>query len=203
MISETQSPNAPDPLLGELRNLVLGLMADQKLSNSEIRFLDQWLEQHASVSNSFPGNIIHERVQAVLEDGVVTMAERQHLVETLNCLLDDNLDALNDKIDVEEFWFDDVEYIEFGNNSFCLTGNFVYGPIDVCEQAIEKRGGLVTRTAKTEPRFLVVGGLGVDEWRSGGLGTEIETAISLRKQGKKLKIIPEDTWTEQLRKKPA
>jgi hypothetical protein len=201
MSSSPESSNALEQSLQELRSIVTGLMADEKLSDAEIAFLDHWLQQHHVVANSFPGNIIHERIQDVLADGVVTMAERRYLVETLNLLIENKLDDLAGQVDIEELWFDEVEYIEFGNNSFCLTGNFIYGPVEVCEQAIEQRGGIVSRSTKTEPQFLVVGGLGVDEWRTGGLGVEIETALSLRKQGKKLKIIPEDSWAGQLRKK--
>jgi len=64
--------------------------------------------------------------------------------------------------------------------------------------AIEERGGIVSPTVSNEQQFLVVGGMGVDEWRSGGLGTEIEAAMKLKGQGVPLKIIPEDAWVSQL-----
>jgi hypothetical protein len=44
----------------------------------------------------------------------------------------------------------------------------------------------------------VVGGLGVDEWRTGGLGTEIEKAMRLRAKDSSVKIIPEDSWVAHL-----
>jgi len=43
-----------------------------------------------------------------------------------------------------------------------------------------------------------VGGLGVDEWRTGGLGAEIESAMRLRATGQPVKIIPEDCWVAKL-----
>ena len=81
---------------------------------------------------------------------------------------------------------------------FCLTGNFVYGPQDVCKTAIEQRGGVVSSSVGDEPLFLVVGALGVDEWRTGGLGIEIEHAMRQRARGKSVKIIPEDSWVTYL-----
>jgi NAD-dependent DNA ligase len=197
-----EMPSSPSETLkqslGELLGLARGLMADQELTDSEIHFLDKWLEERYSMTSSFPGNVIHERVKEVLEDGVVTEEERSHLVETLNMLIEDRLEDLADQVDLTELWFDDVGLIDFNKTRFCLTGNFVYGPSDVCKVAIEQRGGTVAPSVSDEAQFLVVGGLGLDEWRTGGLGAEIESAMRLRAKGKSVKIIPEDSWVEYL-----
>jgi NAD-dependent DNA ligase len=184
--------------LGELLGIARGLLADQELSDSEIEFLHQWLEERYWISSAFPGNVIHARIRDVLEDGVVTEEERSHLVDTLNMLIEDRLEDLAEQVDLTELWFDEVGLIEFDKTRFCLTGNFVYGPRDVCKTAIEQRGGIVTPSVGEEAQYLVVGGLGVDEWRSGGLGAEIESAMRLRATGKSVKIIPEDSWVSLL-----
>ena len=198
----TDMPSTPSETLkqslGELLGLARGLMADQELTDSEIHFLNEWLDERHSMTSSFPGNVIHERIKDVLEDGVVTEEERSHLVDTLNMLIEDRLEDLAEQVDLTELWFDDVGLIDFNKARFCLTGNFVFGPEDVCKTAIEQRGGIVTPSVGDESHFLVVGGLGVDEWRSGGLGAEIESAMKLRATGKSVKIIPEDSWVAYL-----
>ena len=198
----TDMPSSPSEKLkqslGELLGLARGLMADQELTDSEIHFLHEWLEDRHSITSSFPGNVIQERIKDVLEDSVVTEEERSHLVDTLNMLIEDRLEDLAEQVDLTELWFDDVGLIDFNKARFCLTGNFVYGPEDVCKTAIEQRGGIVTPSVGDESHFLVVGGLGVDEWRSGGLGAEIESAMRLRATGKSVKIIPEDSWVAHL-----
>ena len=198
----TDMPSSPSETLkqslGELLGLARGLMADQELTDSEIHFLNEWLDERHSMTSSFPGNVIHERIKDVLEDSVVTEEERSHLVDTLNMLIEDRLEDLAEQVDLTELWFDDVGLIEFNKARFCLTGNFVFGPEDVCKTAIEQRGGIVTPSVGDESHFLVVGGLGVDEWRSGGLGAEIELAMKLRAMGKSVKIIPEDSWVAYL-----
>jgi NAD-dependent DNA ligase len=185
--------------LGELLGIARGLLADRELSDEEIRFLNEWLEERYSIASSFPGNVIHERVRGVLEDGVITEEERSHLVSTLDLLIEDRLEDLAEQVDLTELWFDEVGLIEFNNKRFCLTGNFVYGPQEVCKTAIERRGGVVMPSVSGEENFLVVGALGVDEWRDGGLGTKIEAAMRLRAQGNPVKIIPEDCWVAQLK----
>jgi NAD-dependent DNA ligase len=184
--------------LGELLGLARGILADQVLSDSEINFLHEWLEDRYHVTSSFPGNVIHKRIKEVLEDNVVTEEERSHLVETLNMLVEDRLEDLAEQVDLTELWFDEVGLIDFNHTKFCLTGNFVYGPKDVCETAIEQRGGIVNESVEDEVEYLVVGGLGVDEWRSGGLGTKIEKAMRLRATEKSVKIIPEGSWVTHL-----
>jgi NAD-dependent DNA ligase len=184
--------------LGELLGLARGILADQELSDSEINFLHEWLEDRYHVTSSFPGNVIHKRIKEVLEDNVVTEEERSHLVETLNMLVEDRLEDLAEQVDLTELWFDEVGLIDFNHTNFCLTGNFVYGPKDVCESAIEQRGGIVNNSVEDEVEYLVVGGLGVDEWRSGGLGVEIEKAMRLRATEKTVKIIPEGAWVSHL-----
>lgn len=184
--------------LGELLGIARGLLADDELSDAEIMFLDSWLDERFEITSSFPGNVIHSRLKDVLEDDVITEEERSHLVSTLTMLIEDRLDDLAEQVDLTELWFDEVGLIDFHNTRFCLTGNFVYGPMKVCRTAIEKRGGIVSPSVGDNSNFLVVGALGLDEWRSGGLGAEIEAAMKLRAMGESVKIIPEDSWVTQL-----
>ena len=185
--------------LGELLGIARGLLADSVLCNDEIHFLRDWLDQRGELISSFPGNVIHDRIEKVLEDGVVTEEERSHLVDTLNMLIEDRLEYLAEQVDLTELWFDQVESIGFDQTRFCLTGDFVYGPYQVCKSAIEQRGGVVELNVKPDTQYLVVGGLGVEEWRTGGLGVEIERAMRLRSSGQALKIISEDSLAGYLR----
>jgi len=184
--------------LNELLSLARGLMADDELSDSEILFLHEWLEDRYSITSSFPGNVIQARLQEVLEDGIITEEERVYLVDTLNTLIEGRLEDLADEVDLTELWFDEPGIIDFHSTRFCLTGNFVYGPRDVCRTAIESRGGTVMPTITNEPEVLIVGGLGVDEWRTGSLGAKIEAALRMKKQGVPVKIIAEEAWVDQL-----
>jgi len=185
--------------LGELLGIARGLLADNVLGNDEIHFLRDWLDQRGELTSSFPGNVIHDRIGKVLEDGVVTEEERSHLVETLNMLIEDRLEYLAEQVDLTELWFDQVESIGFEQTRFCLTGNFVYGPYQVCKSAIERQGGIVDQNVEPETQYLIVGGLGVDEWRSGGLGVEIEKAMRFRASGRAVKIISEDALAGHLK----
>jgi hypothetical protein len=184
--------------LGELLGLARGMLADRELSDSEIQFLQSWLAEHIEVTRAFPGNVIQSRIEEVLEDGIITGEERDYLVETLNLLIEGRLEQVAEKIDMAELWFDEAGEIDFDRSHFCLTGNFIYGPIRLCSVATQMRGGEVRPTVSEDVQYLVVGALGLDEWREGGLGLQIETAMRMRASGKPVKIIPEDSWVAQL-----
>ena len=119
--------------------------------------------------------------------------------DTLNMLIQNRLEDLAERVDLKELWFYDAGTIGFGGSKFCLTGKFVFGSPGLCRSAIEQRGGVVTAAVGDDTNFLVVGGLGLDEWRSGGLGAEIEKAMRLRATGTPVKIIPEDALVAQFR----
>jgi len=184
--------------MAELLGLARGLMADQELRDDEIQVLDEWLDRHSSLASSYPVKVLQGRVKDVLDDGLITESEREHLVDTLRLLIDGRLNEMAEQVKIKEFWFDEAGLIEFNRTRFCLAGNFIYGPREACERAIVQKGGLVCPMISADSQFLVVGGLGVDEWRMGGLGRKIETAIELKTQGANLKIIAEDAFVEQL-----
>jgi hypothetical protein len=142
--------------------------------------------------------VLHARVRDVLDDGVVTEAERDYLVETLQTLIDEELESLSEDVEITELWFDKVEQIDFRNTNFLLTGNFVYGPIEACKAAIEGRGGVVSQSIDEQPPFLVIAALGIADWQFGGFGREIETALQYKGAGAPLRIIHEETWAANL-----
>jgi len=184
--------------LGALVGIATGLLADRSLNDSEIRFLNDWVSAHDEVAFAWPGDIVHQRVKAVLADGVITEAERAYLVETLQQLLGEASDTMTQATHVTELGFDDVCPIVFEGCAFCLTGNFVYAPRDVCEAEVTKRGGIVKSGVSKKVRFIVVGSLGSPEWKHGSFGTKIEKAMQLKQEGAPISVVKEDQWVAAL-----
>ena len=183
--------------LGALLGIAQGLLADGVLTDAEIEFLDDWLTANSAIASAWPGDVLHRRIKAVLEDGVVTPDERTHLVDTLTKLVGGRLDELANLTHVTEMIFDDVPSVQFAGSVFCLTGNFVYAPREVCIRETEQRGGVVKSGVSKKLNYLVVGGLGSPEWKHGSFGTKIEKAMQL-KQKAPLVIVHEDRWAQSL-----
>lgn len=184
--------------LGQLIALVNGLVADRVLSDAEIQFLGGWTKAHDAVVYDWPGNIIKERVSAVLADGIVTEDERAYLLETLDDLVGCKPETMQAAAHVTELAFDDVPRLVFPGRGFCLTGNFVYAPREVCENACALRGGVVKSSVSKKVHYVVVGSLGSVEWRFGSFGTKIKKAVELRNEGVPILIVREGAWAAAL-----
>ncbi len=184
--------------LGALLGIAQGVLCDQRLADEEMRFLDDWLNANTAIAASWPGDVVHARIQAVLADGVVTDAERTHLVQTLQQLIGGSLEELATSTHVTDLALDDVQSVEFPEARFCLTGDFVFGPRNACNAATEKRGGVISPSVTQKLRYLVIGGLGSPEWKHGSFGLKIERAIQLKREGLPILIVHEDRWASSL-----
>jgi len=182
----------------ELAGIAEGLIVDAHLSDKEISFLNRWLETNDAATCEWPGDVIHARVHEVLADGVVTEAERIYLVNTLKLLVGGQLERIAALPKVNQLALDEVERVPIVGSLFCLTGEFVYAPRERCEQAIVSRGGRVHRSVTKNINYLVVGGLGSDEWKHGNYGTKILKAMEYKRQGAPILVIHEDTWARAL-----
>jgi NAD-dependent DNA ligase len=184
--------------VGALLGITQGLLADRHLSDQEIQFLNDWLSANDVIATAWRGDVVYARVKAALADGVISEAERSHLVDTLQELLGGTLDELAASTHVTSLAFDEVPEIEFSGSVFCLTGDFVFGPRNVCEATIEKRGGAVASSVTKKLRYLVVGGLGSAEWKHGSFGTKLEKAMNYKRDGVGIFIVHEDQWASSL-----
>lgn len=184
--------------LGALLGIAQGLLSDRHLSDQEIKFLNDWLGANDAIATAWPGDVVYARIKAALADGVISDAERTHLVDTLQKLIGGTLDELAASTHVTRLAFDDVPRIEFPGALFCMTGDFVFGPRNACEAAVEKRGGIVSKSVTKKLRYLVVGGLGSAEWKHGSFGTKLQKAMTYKRDGVGILIVHEDQWASSL-----
>lgn len=189
--------------LGALVGIAQGLVCDAHLNDSEITFLNSWLNENENISMAWPGDVVHARVKNVLADGVVSDDERKYLLETLQKLIGGTLEELQQTTHVSELMLDDVPSVNFAGYTFCLTGEFVFAPRSLCAEAIERRGGKVATAVSKKLNYLVVGGLGSPEWKHGSFGTKVEKAMALKRAGASLLVVHEDRWANSLSSNPA
>lgn len=183
---------------GALIGIVQGLLADDQLNDKEIAFLHQWLTNNEAIASVWPGSAIAAQVAEILTDRQVTDAERLHLMDVLQKLVGGTLTELAESTHVSTLPMDKVEVISITGSRFCLTGDFVFGPRDICEAAITKRGGEVQPGITKKLNYLVVGGLGSREWKHGSFGTKVEKAMQYKQDGLPIVVVHEDVWASSL-----
>ncbi len=181
-----------------LLGLCKGLLADNVLNEEEIIFLDTWLKENEQITDAWPANIIADRVQAVLDDGVITQEEAEDLKSTLERIVGSGLQdgvvaGMATRLPIQK-----VDALDFEARLFCLTGKFVYGPRQKCENAITDRGGVVHPRVVAYSDYLVIGTLTSRDWAHTSHGRKIESAIKANEEGSAIKIIAEEDWTRFL-----
>ncbi len=164
----------------------------------EIIFLDTWLKENEQITDAWPANIIADRVQAVLDDGVITQEEAEDLKSTLERIVGSGLQdsvvaGMATRLPIQK-----VDELDFEARLFCLTGKFVYGPRQKCENAITDRGGVVHPRVVAYSDYLVIGTLANRDWAHTSHGRKIESAIKANEEGSAIKIIAEEDWTRFL-----
>lgn len=190
--------------IGELRGLCQGVIADGALVRQEVDYLRSWLTARPELIGAWPCNILHKRVEAVLSDGQVTQEESSSLAAFIQRLLQPTMDLPSlDNVEPSVLFDSPVPDIIFANRSFCLTGDFAFGPKSKCEDEIVFRGGYIDSSVTSTTQYVVVGGLGSGAWAHRNYGRKIEKATELRGQGKPVSIICESDWLSALKQAPA
>jgi len=83
---------------------------------------------------------------------------------------------------------------------FCLTGKFITGTRQKCEDLVIRCGGQVESGVTLRTNYLVIGDLASRDWKFSSFGRKIESAIKYRESGKSdVAILSEQMWVESLR----
>ncbi len=181
-----------------LLDIVGAIVSDEQLHDSEINFINTWIEAHSVVALQWPGNFISQQVKQILSDGFISEDERNYLLSSLKDISQGALEKVSEAAEESDFHPDELDVIEFSHHTFCLSGNFVYGDKDKCADEITKRGGLIAAGVTKKLNYLIVGSLGSDQWKHGNFGTKVEKAIQYRSDGIPIKIVHEEAWSKFL-----
>lgn len=183
-----------------LLGICTGLVADNRIDEAEVKFLDLWLSQYPDVTTAWPGSVIAERLRAILADGVVTTAEREDLLETLKGICGFEVDETGTaEAAIATIPFDDDPSIYFDGRSFCFTGRFLFGTRAKCEREVLNRGSIASDRVTSNLEYLVVGSMIEPSWAHTSYGRKIEKAIEYIDKGHGIAIISERQWTEALK----
>lgn len=194
-ISHREVTKATEHLLG----LCTGLVADGRLDDREVEFLNLWLKQYPEVVSTWPGKVIADRITTIVADGVITPEERQDLFETLSGIVGFQLPETGAaEAGVAAIPFSEAPCIQFEGRTFCFTGKFLFGTRAACERAILNRGSIPLDGVSTKLEYLVVGSLIEPSWAHTSYGRKIEKALDYNNKGHGIAIISERQWTEAI-----
>jgi hypothetical protein len=185
--------------VNEFLGLITGIIADDKIDEKEIYFLSSWIENNPDIYSEWPVYSIAETIKIILEDGIVTNKEKEHLS---NCIKDITGIKFNENgvaYGMATDFFNSQKVDIFHENAnYCFTGKFLVGTRKTVEAMAVKAGANIKNNVVNDLDFLVIGTLASRDWRFTSHGRKIEHAIKLQKKGKNLSIITENSWLKHI-----
>ncbi|MBL6692145.1 MAG: BRCT domain-containing protein [Pseudomonadales bacterium] len=201
MSKSARSKNASriqDRLIDELIGICRGIIADGVIEESEAIFLGQWIDNHRELADKWPANVVYARVTEMLMDGVLTDEEQQDLLSTLRDLTGEGSPLQEPNESTSLPLTRPEPDVDFSDKEFCLTGKFVFGSVEDCEETIVEVGGQVGESPSGDTDYLVIGEFCSPEWEHTTFGRAIERAVELQQEGAGIKIISERCWVDAL-----
>lgn len=177
MTYRARKDRSTDELIGICR----GILADGEINLAETNFLMGWLRDHQGFRDNFPFNVLYERVEESLVDGVLDLNEQRELLEILHSVVGGEIRGGD--VSSLSTWVPFTKPqpdIHFPGNDFVLTGRFVYGERFKVEALISHEGGYVRNNLTLDTAYLVVGTVGSRDWKHSSFGTKIDRALQLR-----------------------
>ena len=172
-----------------------GLIADGELNDKEISYLRMWLLENIDLSKTWPAEVIFRRIEDVLADGLITSDERQYLVKTLEDLVGGSFsDTGAVPTGSSTLPINQNALVKIAGNSFCFTGQFIYGTRAACEKAVINLNGKITTTINKKTNYLVIGEMASRDWKHSSHGLKIEQAIESQMNGQNIQIVSEAMW---------
>jgi NAD-dependent DNA ligase len=182
-----------------LLGLVTGMLADGHLHELEIKMLNTWLSENAAVSESWPGSFVALKLKNILNDGLITEPERLHFQEALQQLAtNDFSDTGSTSPEVVSIPLNDDGQVFLRDATICLTGNFLFGTRNKCEEVSTLAGATPRSTITNNLDFLVIGTHVSPNWVHTSFGRKIQQAVEMQQAGKPIKIISERRWQAAL-----
>lgn len=184
----------------ELMGFLTGIASDGVLNDQEVNALSDWLATHSTVRETWPASAIVNRLDNILEDGLISDEEREDLLQTLRGITAPTTNPTGIGYEAStEVWEDEVEHIAIAGKLFCLTGDFVVGERNTVDTLLRMKGAELSPNVTSRVDYLVIGTLASRDWLYTSHGRKIEKALLLRREGAGITIITERSLLRSLK----
>ena len=183
--------------------ILYGVLADNKLTDHEIKVISNWIDSHEFLKGCYPFDEVESLIISAMADGKIDDSERQSLMAYFSNFID-----LSTSYNLNLPYFEELKAkysisgvcavtpdISIKDNIFCFTGTSYRSDRRAIAKLIVSEGGTFTGAVSGKTNYLIVGNAGSPCWVYACYGRKIENAINFRKQGHKVVIVNEtDFW---------
>lgn len=160
----------------QLQEIVSNIIEDQVITDSEIKDLKDWIENHVKLIGFYPFDKIFEMVETIILDGIMDNEEQQQLLKLLDAFINPQTENVS---------------IDFKNKFVCLSGEFDLGSKKQVEEMLVMKGASIAKSVTGNLDILILGQAGSAAWKYGNYGSKYEKARQLNEKGKNIVIVKE------------
>lgn len=173
-------------------------LQDGHIDQGEAESILEWLNNHRACIDTWPANVLFDRLRLMLADGALDDDEQGELLSlVMNIARPRTTDGLI--VPTSLPLTTPAPDVVFECRSFCFTGVFDFGSRSDCQAAVAARGGVPAAGITKKLHYLVIGNIGSEVWKHTSFGNKIAKAVEYRDSGTPLNIISESHWSSQLR----
>lgn len=182
-----------------LHGVLGGIIADGKITESELLGLTEWLTQHEHLKTRWPYDEIDSAITGVMADGIIDEAEHKMLTS----LFADFISIFDDKtISSPPIIINNsikglcavCPEIHFEGSTFCFTGASSKFKRHEFEKLVVNLGGKSAKNVSRSVDYLIIGADGNPCWAYSCYGRKVEAAVNLRKEGHSLVLVHENDF---------
>lgn len=182
--------------LQRLHAVLGGILADGKITRSELQGLDGWLSDHSHLVTHWPFDEVSTLLTWALRNETLDAQThedlRQFFAEFMPMLDDKTITSPVVKTDSGIAGLCAVcPEIIFSGSAFCFTGLSTRYTRAGLQMIVERLGGKVLKALSQNTNYLVIGADGNPCWAYACYGRKVERAVELRKLGAPLLIVHE------------
>lgn len=180
-----------------LQGVLAGIIADKKIEPHELRYLQEWVNEHENLKSCWPYDEIEAVVLDVMRDEVVDEREHAELLAFFSefTARPGHRSVVSDAPTSSRGICAVCPNIEFVERQFCFTGSSKRSTRKIMEGLVKERGGLISKGVVRDLHYLVIGADGNPCWAYACYGRKVEAAITLRREGLPLVLVHEhDYW---------
>ncbi|EGU56008.1 NAD-dependent DNA ligase [Vibrio nigripulchritudo ATCC 27043] len=184
-----------ETLVNQLLGFLQGITSDGYLNDKELEALTSLINDHPTILNTWPADVISKRLQIVFEDGVVDDNERSELLEMFKSICGQQfLETGSAECGATDFFGEPIELTNLSEKTVCFTGKFLGGNRKLMESLAKANGGIVRSGVTKDLDYLIIGSMASRDWKFSSHGRKIEAALKNQNQGNGTHIINEETW---------
>ena len=188
-----------DRLVAEVIGIAHGIIADGKVTQAEVEYLQKFLDARIHVTGNPVVRTLQQRVNEILADGIVDQEESADLLHTLTAFAGGDMEAGELMKSTTLPFCKPFPDMAFASAPICFTGTFAFGQRKACEAAAVERGA-IPGSLNAGTRYLVIGTYATESWAQSSYGRKIEKAVDMRTKGSPIRIVGEAHWVEQMKR---